>query len=70
MESKMVDVGRSNKISCIFGDIDFMATKNADFEITWAVFENPDIIFHLNFLWSIVRYDQNLLINNVGKEDD
>ena len=70
MDEGTIDRAVFYKINYIFGDIDFMATKNADFEITWAVFENPDIIFHLNFLWSIVRYDQNLLINNVGKEDD
>ena len=44
----MVDGGRSHKISCIFGDIDRMATKNADFERSQAVLEKNDLVLPLN----------------------
>ena len=39
---------RSHKINFIFGDIDCMATKNADFERSIAVIENIDLILNLN----------------------
>ena len=44
----MVDNGRSHRISCIFGDIDRMATTNADFERSQAVLEKQDLVLPLN----------------------
>ena len=44
----MVDGGRCHKISCIFGDIDHMATTNADFERSQAVLEKQDVVLPLN----------------------
>ena len=43
-----MDVGRSHNISCIFRDIDCMATKNADFERLQAVLEKLDVVLHIN----------------------
>ena len=44
----MVDGGPSEKISCIFCDIDLMETINADFERSRAVLEKHDIVLPLN----------------------
>ena len=41
-------VWQSQKISCIFDDIDRMATNNADFEISREVLEKIDVVLHLN----------------------
>ena len=69
MESKMVDGGPSEKISCIFGDIDRMETITADFERSRAVLEKHDLVLPLNVVWSGVRSDRKLLMMNVSKED-
>ena len=39
---------RSHKISCIFGAIDGMAAKNADFKRSRAALEKRDVVLHLN----------------------
>ena len=70
MEENLVDEGRYHKISCIFSDVDCMATKNTDSERSQAVIEKPDLVFHLNVVWSGVTDDRKLIIMNVNMEDD
>ena len=53
----MVDGGRSHKISCIFGDIDRMATKNADLERSKAVIDKQDLVLHPNVVGHRVKAD-------------
>ena len=65
----MVDGGGSHKISCIFGDIDRMATTNADCERSRAVLEKQDLVLPLNVILSEVRSDRKLLMMNVSKKD-
>ena len=52
-----MDGWRSHKIRCIFGAIDCIATKNADFEISRAVLEKRDVVLHLNVVWRGVIAD-------------
>ena len=42
--------GRSHIISCVFGDIVPMATKNVDVKRSRAVLEKHDVVLHLNFV--------------------
>ena len=60
---------RSHKISCIFGAIDCIATKNADFDRSRAVLEQRDLVLHLNVVRRGFKADRKLLMVNKGKED-
>ena len=55
MDEGTIDRAVFYKINYIFGDIDFMATKNADLERSRAVIEKQDIVLHLNIVWNRVR---------------
>ena len=59
----------SHKISCIFGAIDRMAAKNADFERSRAVLKKCDIVLHQHVVQRGVRADRKLLMANGDKED-
>ena len=64
MDEGTIDRAVFYKINYIFGDIDFMATKNADLERSRAVLEKCDIVLHQNVVQRGVRSDRKLLMVN------
>ena len=60
----------SNKISCIFGDIDCMETINSDFERSREVLVKYYQNICLNVGLNRVRSDRKLIMMYVRKEDE